>query len=370
MPPILLLVFFYIFLFDFCPLLVYIILEVVKMQAKIKVSIPKSVLETLKADCQNFNVLKSDNTPNFNAFINTLIMNYYETFTANDERLHDEIAKIVEILPERYQDHVSHSIIKTISKREQTTIEGNSIAFSFKPTKQSEKAVTLIQNVLLSNESLSSFYRRLFVSYVSHPQPQRELIICKENYELLLKAIKKGVQVCISTQTNCIKSASVYAVAPAKDELYNYVLSVSDNALITLRLAKIISVSLLSKKAAIEDDVKEIFNRQIRCGSQYPISKKENSLIKVVLSQKGLHLFQKIYLYRPVPVKIEGNIYYFDCSINQATYYFKRFGVDAIITEPANATLIMANYYAGAARKYSKAAAQHTIPKQKNNKHV
>ena len=44
--------------------------------------------------------------------------------------------------------------------------------------------------------------------------------------------------------------------------------------------------------------------------------------------------------------------------------------MDAIITEPANATLIMANYYAGAARKYSKAAAQHTIPKQKNNKHV
>lgn len=334
------------------------------MQDKIKVSIQKSVLETLKADCRNFNVLKADDTPNFNAFINTLIINYYETFTASEENLRDEIAKIVEILPERYQEHVSSAVIKAIGKREQSAVEGSSVTFSFKPTKQSEKAVAFIQNVILSNESLSSFYRRLFVSYASHPQPQRELIICKENYDLLQKSIKKGVQVCITTQKDCIKSTSVYAVASAKEELYNYVLSAGENALTTLRLAKIKSVSLLSKKSVIEDDVKEIFERQIRCGAQYPISKKENALIKVVLSPKGLYLFQKIYLYRPTPVKIEGNEYYFDCSINQATYYFKRFGVDAIIVEPANATLIMANYYAGAARKYSKAAAQHNIPKQ------
>lgn len=334
------------------------------MQEKIKISIQQSILDVLKADCQNFNVLKADNTPNFNAFINTLIVNYYETFTAREEELHDKIVKIVETIPERYQETVSSAFIKIIGNRDQATIEGNSVTFSFKPTKQSEKAVNFIQNVILSNESLSSFYRRMFVSYASHPQPQRELIICKDNYELLQKAIKKNVQVCITTQKNCIKNASVYAIASAKEELYNYVLSASENALITLRLAKVTSVSLLTKKAAIADDVKSIFDRQIRCGAQYPISKKENSLIKVVLSPKGLYLFQKIYLYRPTPVKIENNIYYFDCSINQATYYFKRFGVDAIIVEPANATLLMANYYAGAARKYSKAASQHDIPKQ------
>ena len=334
------------------------------MQDKIKVSIQKSVLETLKADCQNFNILKADNTPNFNAFINTLIVNYYETFTSSEENLHDEIAKIVETVPERYQEQLSSAFIKIIGKREQSMIDDSSVTFSFKPTKQSEKAITFIQNVILSNESLSSFYRRMFVSYVSHPQPQRELIICKENYELLQKAIKKGVQVCITTQKDCIKSTSVYAIASAKEELYNYVLSSTEKALITLRLAKIKSVSLLSKKSSIADEEKEIFERQIRCGAQYPISKNENSPIKVILSPKGLYLFQKIYLYRPTPVKIEDNVYYFDCSINQATYYFKRFGVDAIIVEPAKATLIMANYYAGAARKYSKAAAQHDIPKQ------
>lgn len=333
------------------------------MQDKIKVSIQKSVLETLKADCRNFNILKADNTPNFNSFINTLIVNYYETFTASEENLHDEISKIVETLPERYQEQVSSAFIKIIGKREQSTIEGSNVTFSFKPTKQSEKAISFIQNVILSNESLSSFYRRMFVSYASHPQPQRELIICKDNYDLLQKAIKKGVQVCITLQKDCIKSTSVYAIAPAKEELYNYVLSANENALITLRLAKIKSVSLLSKKTAITKEVQAIFERQIRCGAQYPISKNENELIKVVLSPKGLYLFQKIYLYRPTPVKIEDNVYYFDCSINQATHYFKRFGVDAIIVEPANATLLMANYYAGAARKYSKAASQHDIPK-------
>ena len=44
-------------------------------------------------------------------------------------------------------------------------------------------------------------------------------------------------------------------------------------------------------------------------------------------TEKGKVLFERIYLYRPVPTKIEGDVYTFECSANQALYYFERFSV-------------------------------------------
>ncbi len=326
------------------------------MDEKIKISLPKSVLTTLKNDCKNFNILKTDGSQNFNAFINTLIVNYYEDFSANEESLHDDIKKTLEIIPSRYKDTVFTDIIKIIAKKNVSVIDDDSTTFSFKPTKTSQKAVTFIQNVLLKSESLSSYYRRMFISYVSKTQPQRELIIFRENYNLLQKAIKKGVQVCIVTKGDSIKNTSVYGVFSAKEELYNYVLSTDGQTLFTIRLANIKDVSVLSDKSEIADEIKAIFDRQVRCGVQYPIFKGEDKLIKVKLTDRGTYLFNRIYLYRPTPVKIDGNVYYFDCSTNQAMHYFKRLGGDAIIMEPSAVAEMMKNFYSAAARKYDRTA--------------
>lgn len=324
------------------------------MKYKIKISLPESVLSTMKSDCKNFNFLKSDDSINFNAFVNTLVVNFYETFSASEEALRDDVSKALLGLPDKSKERVYSDVIKIIARRENVATDGKTAVFSFKPTKLSEKAVTFIENVALSDESLSSFYRRMFMSYASRPQPRRELIIFKENYNDLQKAIRKNLQVCIVNKGDEIKNASVYAVASSKEELYNYVLSTDGQNLYTLRLANVKSVSLLTKKADIPEDIKQIFDRQIRCGAQYPIFKNETDLIKVVLSQKGKYLFKKIYLYRPTPVKIENDAYYFDCSTNQAMHYFKRFGVDGIIVSPENVAKMMYTYYAGSARKYSR----------------
>ena len=164
------------------------------MDEKIKISLPKSVLDTLQSDCKNFNVTKADGTPNFNAFINTLIANYYEDFSASEESLYDDVKSILEPIPERYKRETFSKIVRIISKRDVAVVGNGSTTFSFKPNKTSEKAVTLIKNVILADESLSSFYRRMFVSYASKTQPQREIIVFRRNYEILQKAMKKGVQ--------------------------------------------------------------------------------------------------------------------------------------------------------------------------------
>ena len=324
------------------------------MDEKIKISIPKSVLDTLRSDCKNFNILKNDGSPNFNAFINTLILNYYETFSANEEALHDDIRKTLEFIPDRYKEDTFVNLVRIIAKKETAFITDETTTFSFKPTVSSEKATTFIKNVLLSSESLSSFYRRMFVSYVSKTQPQRELIIFRKNYELLLRSVKKGVRVFMMTRGGSpLSDASVYGVFSAKEELYNYVLSTDGRSLSTIRLANVKEVSLLTKSADISQETKKIFERQVRCGVQYPVFSAEPELIKVKFSEKGLFLFKKIYLYRPTPVAVDGNIYYFDCSENQAIYYFKRLGSDAVILEPKNVADAMRAFYSNTLRKYN-----------------
>lgn len=326
------------------------------MQEKIKVSLPESVLTKLKSDCLDFLIVKESGEINFNAFINALVVNYFEAFAFSEISTYEKLDDALKIIPEKYREKVIGDVLKIVSKTQPVAVEKEkTAAFSFKPTKNSEKAVVYIENALIKNESLSSFYRRLFISYASKPKTEREKIIFKANYDLISESVKKGVKVLIDTKNGSIKSTSVYKIAAAKDELFNYVLSSDQKRLYTIRLANIRTVSLIKDKALILSDEKEIFDRQIRSGAQYPIFKGETELIKVKMSDKGRFLFKKIYLYRPAPVKIEGHYYYFDCSVNQATHYFKRFGGDGIIVAPKSAAEIMRNFYECAARKCSEA---------------
>ena len=54
------------------------------MEEKIKISLAKSTLELLQKDCLDFRVVKENGSVNFNAFINTLVANYYEQYTAHE----------------------------------------------------------------------------------------------------------------------------------------------------------------------------------------------------------------------------------------------------------------------------------------------
>ena len=228
-----------------------------------------------------------------------------------------------------------------------------SVALSFKPTKSSESVFIYIENVLLQNESLSSFYRRMFISYAQKTKNEREKIIHKENYELLCRAIKKGCAVCISLENGYVyNGVSLHSVTAAKDEMFNYVLAFSEKKNRTLRLAKIKTVSLLAQKSYIPDESRERLERQAACAAQYPIYPSDDQPIKVRLTEKGKEMFERIYLYRPTPVSVEGDDYIFHCSASQVIYYFERFGAEALVLSPKKIGKFMRNYYYYALKKY------------------
>jgi len=323
------------------------------MTEKIKISVPEKIYELLRKDAKDFRILKPSGEENLNAFINILVINFYEKFSADDESLRESIKGALSVIPEKYAKEAFFEVMNAITKREKEENLGKSVALSFKPTKSSESVTVYIENVLLKNEAISSFYRRLFIAYSKRLKNEREKIIHKHNYELLVSGVKKGLQICISLDNGHVyNNVSVYAIEPAKDELFNYVLCFSDKKNRTLRLAKIKTVSLLAKNAEIPEESQSMFARQIAAGAQYPIYSTDNEPIRVQLSAKGRELFDKIYLYRPIPMEIDGDVYIFNCSANQVLYYFERFGSEALILSPKKLGIFMRNYYYFALKKY------------------
>ena len=325
------------------------------MEEKIKVSLPKNVKELLFNDAYNFDFLKNDNDVNQNAFINTLIVNYYEMFSKDEKSFYHNLNKVLADIDYDDKEALILNIMKVISnndKKEESKSKTQTL--SFKPTKQSLKSIEYINNILVNNQSISSYYRKMFSQYAHKPQNEREIIIFKENYNLLNQSIDENLKVCLSLKNGTVfKDLSVYAIGSAKEELYNYVLAYCENGnLLTLRLAKVNNVTILSKKREIPSDVKDIFERQMKFGIQYPIYRNETKEIVVKLTKIGKDLFKRVYLYRPTPYKIEEDLYYFDCSYNQITYYFKRFGKEAIIISPSKVGLQMKRFYYGANKEY------------------
>ena len=323
------------------------------MLEKIKITVPKSTYEILIKDCENFNFYKSGDTLNKNLFLNTLIVNYYEKFCANEENFKEKILKVINDNVSKNQNELLEQIINTIRKNENTESEKKTETINLKPTKNSEKHILFIENHLVGNNSIASFYRKLFNSYAHIPQNYRELIIFKDAYETLTESIEKERTICITLNNNeVIKSSSVYAIVSSKEELFNYVLIDKNNTPMTIRLSKIKYISLLNEKREISNKCKTIFERQIKYGVQYPFYSNYEEPIIVKLTEKGKELFKRMYLYRPIPDKIEGNLYYFNCSHNQVSHYFKRFGKEGIIISPIELVESMNKYYYIGSRKY------------------
>ena len=121
------------------------------MEEKIKISVPSSIYETLIKDCVDFKIVHSNNKANFNCFLNLLISNYYEDFSSSDQTLNDKLSKIIPLENNIDKSIIINKIIKAFDESNTIhTFKEPSKIISFKPTKQSFKAITFINNHLIS----------------------------------------------------------------------------------------------------------------------------------------------------------------------------------------------------------------------------
>ena len=161
------------------------------MLEKIKITINKNAYNILLKDCENFGFYKNETELNKNLFFNTIILNYYDHFSSNEKSFKESISKTLDGKLKGDKDETIDKLLEVIRKSEYYKDDKEKEIINLKPTKITEKTIINIENNLLIYASLASYYRNLFTSYSNLKQNYRELIIFKENYNLILESIKK-----------------------------------------------------------------------------------------------------------------------------------------------------------------------------------
>ena len=211
------------------------------MEEKIKIHLSKEVYSTLLKDCEAFEFYKNNGELNKNAFLSKLINNYYLSYQDKENVL---ITLIEKELKEEVKDY-KELTLRIVNKLNKLTSSPNKEKFStiisFKPTKDTQMALSYVEKYLLNQTGLSEFFRNMFTSYCSLPQDQREKIIFKNQYETLLKAIRENKKVFFTTKygKDSIHESSPYSITMSKEELHCYLLTKYNNKCKTYRLNRI-----------------------------------------------------------------------------------------------------------------------------------
>ena len=304
---------------------------------KIKINFDKVTLNKLYQDMSAFKFIKNDGKLNKNKFLNILIRNYFPTY---DELANKEIEKCSKIINfhvsnPQHANEIINDLIKAGELFSFNKKETLNTLISFKPSNYNKNIINIIYEKYLKFQTLSSFFRNMIINYLSLPQYKREQIIFLDNYQLIIESIENQRKLSISIK-GVTKNVIPYKIVTNKEEIYNYFIcyTISKNNIniASYHLYKIDYVYLCSEKISPLTSQTEILEKVATTYPQFPFSKPEYS--KVRLSETGVKLFSSKYLNRPVPYKVENNVYYFDCASNQLLVYFFSFGKDAQIIEP------------------------------------
>ncbi|WP_026528272.1 WYL domain-containing protein [Butyrivibrio sp. VCD2006] len=328
------------------------------MTEKYKIYLSEDTRSRLINDAELFEFTKKDETVNLNAFLKTLIVNYFDRYRHDSDALLNNIISdltAMTSISDKDASALADKIVSTYIKNEKITSSKN-IAVTLTVSGSSYDIIRIIENNMLKDTSLSQYLKDMFNSYLSIPRSEREAIIFMDTYEDIEKALKtKRVITFTTTSSEDNRSFTVepYFIAPSKEELCNYLLcrDIRSNTPRTFRISRIRSAFVTSDNFEPDEALKkELQEKAIR--SPHSVSKTVSAVIK--LNKFGKRMFRVITKNRPLVSKIDGDLYYFDWPELQLEEYFKRFGRDAVVIEPASLKERLRKYYYYALREYSK----------------
>ena len=327
---------------------------------KIKIYVTAHIADVLEKDAESFEFFKKDGkTPNKNAFLSRLVVNYSDEYNDGQAELFSLLKNTVQKhahLQERALQELCFAIGEKINARAASPEnEKFDKLVSLKPTKDTQPIVDYIETYCLNGCSLSEYFRNMFAAYAALPQDKRESILCKRQREALLQAIKekRKVFLTVSHDKKSTMELSPYALSTTKEELHCYVLGHDGHHCIPLRLSRVDTVTVLNERAEFTDLERSVFEKMLTYGPQFLCAPNEEE-VRVELTERGVKKFRKMYVHRPIPSKIEGSVYSFNCSYNQIFIYFTRFGSDAYILSPERLRSDMHRFHTSASNHYFK----------------
>ena len=318
---------------------------------KIKIYVTARIAQILEKDAGAFEFFKKDGrTPNKNAMLTRLVVNYFDEFREKQNATYHYLKKTIGA-----KARISEEGLKTLCYQISEELNKQTAApdkekfdklVSLKPTKETQTIVDYIEEYELEGCSLSEYFRNMFASYAALPQDKREEILFKKQKETIEQAIREGKKLFLTVEHQKKSSIEVspYALTVTKDEIHAYLLAHDGKTCLPMRLSRILSATLLSKAASFDEADISIFEKMLKYGPQF-IYRPYEEEIKVELTEKGEQKFKKFYVHRPDPTTVEGNIYTFHCAQSQAVAYFERFGNDAYILSPLRAQKETKNFF-------------------------
>ena len=352
------------------------------MEEKIKINVDREVYQTLINDAKAFEFFKPNGECNRNKLLNTLIVNFSERF---DSREADSVRRISACLQQSLPELSTEeriSAARRIVGRGLDSSTGdnrgaNDCVISLKPTAKTAGIIDYIESTQLSDCSLSSYFRRMFSAYASLPCYRRERIIFKGTYDRLKEAIERGKRVYVTTAgtksakfepqvDKAIRIISPYSIVTNDEQNHNYLLGARASGTFTMRLNRIDSVVLLDERSQFTEQ--ELANLKWRehHDPQYNYRDSEHIPVRIQLNSKGKMLYEKLYIYRPNPERIEGernDIFVFDCSWDQLFQYFIRFGHNVTVLEPPQLRAKFERFFHRAQMHYRQLNAERAMKK-------
>lgn len=342
------------------------------MLEKIKINVTAHTATIIDKDIESFEFYKADGRSfNKNSFITKLIVNYHNTFKEKELAMFEQLKKTISSAVTASESTVDTLTYDIISQFYKSKISPNkeklNHSISIKPTKETAPIIEYIEQYMLSGSTLSEYFRKMFYSYASLPQDEREKIIFKPQYTALKEAIKSKRSVYITFNNAESRNCEVmpYAITCAKEELHCYLIG-SARLPMTFRLSRIATVTLLNSSKDFSPYELKVFAKMLTYGAQFNYFDDDFEPIKVELTERGEKLYKKILIHRPVATKVEGNIYHFECSHFQIVHYFVRFGKEALVLSPDSVINSIIRFHREAARRYYRSKPNKMHGKLKN----
>ena len=319
---------------------------------KIKVNLDNHSYDTLINDMKLFYITKKDSSVNKNKFINLLFENLYEDYISNINLIRNKSKSILNKYNVKDESVLSELSVSLFEFNSTTLDEYYNKSLIFYLNDRNEMIFNDLVDTL-KYESYSLFFRKIINHYLSFPQYKRDQIIHKEVFELLNKGINESRIVKVKLYNNIVEELLPYKMATSSEEVYTYVIGkIRNTKIASIKLSKIKSVLLTSNTLKYSKEEENLFDEIIKCGIQFPCNELTDA--EIILSQKGIDLFNKKFLNKPTPTKIEGNHYFFRCSYNQLFVFFISFGKHVEIVSPLSLREDFIKMYVPFIRKKSK----------------
>lgn len=334
---------------------------------KINIFVPPWVKSQLDADCGMFGILKKDgHTINRNAFLSMVIIGYYDEFVRGaNERFNSIVSCLQQLrLPDSQIQQVASTLVgQPVASKEIKRFGKGAVSIPYKPTAKTENIIRRMRYEVGDDSHLPRYIAQLFISYCENPISERERIVFKDKYDLLIECCNKKTPVFISTGNQSTSGHTIlpYDIVIGKEELFNFLLCQEINPKTSkpearaYRMNRINAVSRSRELLVLDKTVAQYLKKMRLYGAQYEINDDEEICVR--LTEAGWRLYNTgIYFGKPVldSYKIEGENYFliFSCSKNQVELYFRRFGKEAEVLYPNSLRQRLIQFYQSALTVY------------------